>query len=191
MSSRASVAPVVALVVLVCVGCGSQSHTHTGSGHSKSLTAAVAQAAHGLLNESLAAQLAGHPRSKLVALADPACKRVAERRKDDNAAVRAASKSTAETLHALVRLAPGLAEEERDLARFLGAQKPSASEAHDWQAMVAGVRRLADDSTQIAVAAKANDVAAVHSVDVSGRLVRKQLAVIAGREGFAYCGPAI
>ncbi|MGO9321713.1 MAG: hypothetical protein ACLQBY_13055 [Solirubrobacteraceae bacterium] len=88
----------------------------------------------------------------------------------------------------LARLAPVLAAEERDLARFLDAQKPSASEAHDWQAMVAGVRQLAADTTQIGVAAKANGLAAVHRIDVSGRLVRKQLAVIAARDGFTYCG---
>lgn len=173
-SSTVSAAPVVALVVLACVlacaGCGSQSQA--GSGH----TTPVAQAGHG--------------RSKLVAAADPVCKRVAERRKADNEAVRAASKSSAETLHVLARLAPGLAAEQHSLARFLSTQKPGASEAHDWQAMVAGVRQLADDTTQIAAAAKTSDLAAVHSIDASGRLVQKRLAVIAARDGFTYCGPA-
>jgi hypothetical protein len=127
-------------------------------------------------------------KSALVAAADPICQKVAEQREAANSTLRGASSSTAKTLQVLTRIAPEIATIEHNAVSTLSKLKPPASEAHEWPTILVGMRLLADDTTKLAAAAKANNIEEVRTIDTHGRELRERLAAIAKRSGFSYCG---
>jgi hypothetical protein len=129
-----------------------------------------------------------HKPTALVAKADLFCKAVAEKRAAANAALVHVSTSTAKTLEVLAQIAPGIASYEQDLVRALESLKPSGSEGRDLQTLTAGIQALANDTAQLAVEAKAKNIAGVRRIDASGRKTRAALKAIAVRDGFSYCG---
>jgi diaminopimelate decarboxylase len=145
------------------------------------LTAFIALAAAGCGSQS-------HQPSPLVAAADPICQKVNTNSANANAELRKASTSTADTLRVLARVAPTIAAEEHAAVDQLGALKQSGSQTEDWHTLLLGMRELADDSSKLATAAKAKDIAAIHTIVAGGVKIQQKLAVVAEREGFAYCG---
>jgi hypothetical protein len=133
-------------------------------------------------------QANGH--TQLVAQADPICKQVAAKRSAANSALPSSLVAPKQTLQVLARVAPGVAAYEHDAVRRLRALSPPASLAQDWQEMLAGMQRLANDTSTIGYDAKAKKFDKAHQVVVSGRKLQERLNVIATRDGFAYCGRA-
>ena len=129
-----------------------------------------------------------HKISALVTTADPVCHKVSVKREAANAALHEASSSTTKSLQVLAKVAPGIALVEHNAVAVLSKLKPSASEATEWDAILLGMRLLAEDTTKLATAAKADDIAEVHSIDANGKQLQEKLAVIAKRNGFSYCG---
>jgi hypothetical protein len=129
-----------------------------------------------------------HKPSALVTAADPICQKVAAQREAANSALHGVSHSTTKTLRILARIAPSVATIEHNAVVTLSKLKPSSSEAHEWTTILLGMRLLAEDTTKLATAAKANNIAEVHHIDASGKQLRERLAVIAKRNGFSYCG---
>jgi hypothetical protein len=129
-----------------------------------------------------------HKTSALVATADPVCHKITVKREAANAALHEVSSSTTKTLHVLAQVAPGVASVENNAVTVLSKLKPSSAEATEWDAILLGMRLLAGDTSRLAAAAKANDIAEVHSVDAAGKQLQEKLAVIAKRNGFSYCG---
>lgn len=130
----------------------------------------------------------GSSTNALVAAADPICHKVAVEREKANAALSAVSSSSTKTLQVLAKVAPGVAAVEHSAVATLGALKQSGSQSKDWQTMLVGMRLLANDTSQLATAAKANNLEAVHKITAGGKQVREKLTVIAKSEGFTYCG---
>jgi hypothetical protein len=126
--------------------------------------------------------------SPLVAAADPICQKVNANSAKANAQLRKASKSTAGQLRVLARVAPTIAAEEHTAVDQLGALKQSGSQSEDWHTLLLGMRELADDSSKLATAAKAKDAGAIQAIVAGGVKIEQKLAVVAEREGFAYCG---
>jgi hypothetical protein len=131
-----------------------------------------------------------HKPSPLVAAADPICQTVAAQTASANAALREVSTSTAKTLHVLARVAPGIASSEHRAVDMLGALRQSGSQTDDWHTMLLGLRQLADVSTQLAAAARAKNLGDIHQIIAGGVKIQRELAIIAARDGFAYCGRA-
>jgi hypothetical protein len=129
-----------------------------------------------------------HKTSALVATADPVCHKVAVKREAANAALHEVSSSSTKTLQVLARVAPGIASVEHNAVVVLSKLKPSASEATEWDAILLGMRLLAEDTTKLAAAAHANNLIEVRHIDTNGKQLQEKLAVIAKRNGFAYCG---
>jgi hypothetical protein len=126
-------------------------------------------------------------RAALVAQADPICKQVAVKRAAANASIHGTG---AATLPALSRLAPGMAVFEQTAVDKLRALKAPASASKEWQALLVGMEQLAIDDDRIGAEAKANHLKAVEATVTSGRSLREELAKIASRNGFKYCGIA-
>jgi hypothetical protein len=129
-----------------------------------------------------------HTRSKLVAVADPVCQKVAEKREAANAALQTVAASSTKTLKVLARVAPIVASYEHNEVLLLSNLKAPASQAKDWQEMLTGMRELANDSTQLGIEAKAKKLGAVREIDLRGRIVQQRIGAIATRDGFTFCG---
>jgi outer membrane PBP1 activator LpoA protein len=129
-----------------------------------------------------------HKPSKLVAAADPICRSIAERREQANAQLRTVSKSSTETLALMARLAPEVSAYEHHETQLLASLKVSGSQARSWQALLAGIKALADDTTRLGVEARAKNLSALRATIASGERLQQQLGAIAGKEGFVYCG---
>jgi|GEM_PF-6025467 hypothetical protein len=129
-----------------------------------------------------------HKTSALVATADPVCQKVAVKREAANAALHEVSSSTTKTLQVLAKVAPGIASVENSAVATLSKLKPTTAEETEWDAILLGMRLLAEDTTKLAAAAKADNINEVHRIDTAGKQLQEKLAVIAKRNGFAYCG---
>jgi hypothetical protein len=129
----------------------------------------------------------GPKHDKLVAVADPICQRLAEKRAAANASVKAVPGTTGQ-LKELTQVGPEIAEAEHDAVILLSKLKPSEAEAQEWHAILVGMNALARDTASLVNAAKKNDLSEVHKIDANGQAVRKQLTIIAKRNGFVYCG---
>jgi len=127
-------------------------------------------------------------RSPLVARADPICKPVATKRTAVNAAL--AGKSQTKALEVLAREAPSVAALEIETVDRLRTLKAPNALSNDWQQLLVGMQKLAEDNQKLGAAAKAKNATAVQRVDGEGQQVRQQLTVIATRDGFTYCGRA-
>jgi ABC-type enterochelin transport system substrate-binding protein len=128
------------------------------------------------------------PRAELVAKADPICKQVSVRRKAANEALSKAGGTSPKGLQLLARLAPGVAAYELQAVDRLQTLKAPSSLEQEWQHLLAGMHQLAEDAAQIGTQAKANKLKKVESITSSARALRQQLATIASRDGFTYCG---
>jgi hypothetical protein len=129
-----------------------------------------------------------HKLTALVNVADPICQKVAVKRESVNAALRAAGSSSAQSLQVLAREAPAVATLEHAAVQLLGTLKQAGSESKEWKTILLGMRLLAEDTTQLASAAKRNDIEEVHRIDSGGKTLREKLATIAKDSGFSYCG---
>jgi hypothetical protein len=158
MSNKLRLAPIAIVVAIAAAGCGSSNNSTANNSAAK---------------------------AKLVAEADPICKHVAVKREAANASLHGTSKST---LEKLAQLAPKVSVTEHQAVEQLRALKTPASLSQEWQQMLSGIEQLANDTTKLAVVAKANDLKKVEALTASGRKVREKLTVIATRDGFAYCG---
>jgi hypothetical protein len=161
MPRQLRLAPVAAAIALALAGCGS-----SDSGNS---TGTVDSAA------------AKH----LVAEADPICKQIAVKREAANASLHGTSKST---LEKLAQLAPKVSVTEHQAVARLRTLTPPSALADDWRQILTGIEKLANDTTQIGVDAKADNLSKVEALTASGRTLREHLSTIAARDGFAYCG---
>jgi hypothetical protein len=126
--------------------------------------------------------------AKLISIADPICKSIAEQRASANAQLRTVAKSRGRTLRELARLAPGVASYEHEKTHVLESLRESGTQTHSWTILLAGMEALADDTEQLGVQAKANNLKAVNSIIASAEHLKGELGVIAKREGFTYCG---
>jgi hypothetical protein len=133
-------------------------------------------------------QAAASPRAHLIAQADQICKQVATLRAADNKEVHNASTSAAKLLDALTRLAPVAAAYERQAVDRLRTLTVPASLTHDWQEMLAGIQQLANENTELASNAKSKNIKGVQLVSSRSAKERQQLAALATRDGFTYCG---
>jgi hypothetical protein len=128
-------------------------------------------------------------RGRFVAQADAICKQVAARRLAANAALsKAGSKSSTHALDALAQIAPGVGAYEHDAVLRLSALKAPASMAQEWQKMLAGIDRLASNTTRLGADAKAKNVKAGQALLVNSQRVHQELTTLAARDGFTYCG---
>jgi hypothetical protein len=169
MSRQLRIVTVAIVTAFAAAGCGG---TSTGTGTSTTTSSSI-----GVRHVAAA--------KPLVARADPICKLVATKREAANNSLHGTSKSTLETL---ARLAPKVSVVEHQALTQLLKLKAPAAVAQDWREMLAGIKQLADDTTQISIDAKANDLKAVEALTASGRSLRTKLTAIAERDGFAYCG---
>jgi hypothetical protein len=179
MSQKLKLVPLVALATLAAAGCGNQSHTPsspTPSSTASSSTTPAGARPHGL--------------SALVAAADPICQRVATSTENANTTLRKVSDSTAKTLRVLARVAPSIASEEAKAVSALGALTQSGSQSETWHTMLVYMRALATKDAQLAAAAKAGNIRAVHSTVAGGSPIQRRLTALAERNGFVYCGHA-
>lgn len=126
--------------------------------------------------------------TQLVAVADPICKEVATKREAANAKLQSVSASTAKSLSVLAQVAPGISAYQHHEVHVLSALTQSGSKNADWHTMLAGMEHLANDTSQLAADARAKNIKAVRSLVASGHTIQHELAVIAGRDGFTYCG---
>lgn len=126
-------------------------------------------------------------KASLVAQADPICKQISVARSAANAALTKATTATSK-LQILAKRAPAVAVEEQQAVVRLRALKAPTALAADWQQLLAGMQQLAQDTTQIATDAKANNLKSIETLTSSGRKVREKLTALANRFGFVYCG---
>ena len=172
MSQRLRFVPtasVTALIALAAAGCGGG-----GSSPPSSSVAEVTQP-----TKTYAA---------LVAAADPICKKIAVKSAKANASLAKVSGSAAKTLLVLARVVPRIAKEDQKAVKALGALEQSGSQTQDWHTMLLYLRELANNSAELATAAKAENLLVIHVVTARGQAIQKKLGVIAKRDGFAYCG---
>lgn len=130
-------------------------------------------------------------RAQLVAKADPICASASAERAKANARLGAAtSLAGPKVLATLAETAPTVAAyESQGIAKLRKLNAP-ASLAHDWQSMLAGLQKLANDTAQLGAYAKEKDLAEAERLLASSKSTRKQLLVIAVRDGFTNCGRA-
>jgi hypothetical protein len=160
MPRKLRLVPVALVLAIAAAGCGSSSN---GSSSNTS-------------------------KAKLVAQADPICKQVSVERTAANSAVQNVASSTSKTLQVLARVAPPVAVDEHHAIVRLRALEAPASLASDWQKLLTGMEQLANDAAATGTDAKAGNYKDVTSITASGRKLREQLAAIATRDGFTYCG---
>jgi len=127
-------------------------------------------------------------RAQFVAQADPICKQAAAERAAANAAIPNTGAGPRKDMPILARVAPSVAADEHQAVNRLRALRAPASLAHDWRNLLAGIQELANDTTRLAAAAKADNFRAVQAIDASGRQLDSRLSLIAARDGFAFCG---
>jgi hypothetical protein len=127
--------------------------------------------------------------AQLVAKADPICASASRRRSQATALLggRASSLSSI-TLAGFETTAPGVAAYESEAVSKLRQLRAPAFLARDWQSMLAGLQRLANDTALLGKYAKKKNVAAVQRVLAGSRSTRTQLLAIANRDGFVNCG---
>jgi hypothetical protein len=164
-TSRILCAVLCTLVAALTAGCGGGSSSAAGPGRELSPAAA-----------------------KLVAQADPICKKVELRRTAVNQKLHSALSTRAR--HAvLAEMAPELRSYELGALGKLRTLQVAPPLASEWRTMLAGMRVLAEDAGGLATAAKTSGETAVQAVVAKERKLRRELAVIAERIGFSYCGP--
>ncbi len=130
-------------------------------------------------------------RAQLIAQADPICASASAKRKEARARLgKAASFASPQALTTIAKTAPGLAAYEREAVSKLGRLNAPTSLAHDWQSMLAGLQRLANDTAQLGAYAKEKNVKQAEKLTSGSESTRKQLLAIAGRDGFKNCGYA-
>jgi outer membrane PBP1 activator LpoA protein len=127
-------------------------------------------------------------RAELVAKADPICKQVAAKRSAANAELSKAGATSTKGLKVLARVAPGVADDEHQAVAQLRSLKAPTDLTSDWQQLLNGMQKLADDATEIGTEAKAGQLKKVEAITASGRTLRQELTAIASRDGFTYCG---
>ncbi len=123
-----------------------------------------------------------------MAQADPICKQVAARLSAANAQVPRSPFLAKKTLKVIARLAPGMAAYENQALERLRRLHAPSSVAGDWQQLLAGMQRLAADTSEVGVDARAHEFNQAHAVTLGARALRQRLATVAGRDGFTYCG---
>ena len=128
-------------------------------------------------------------RGRFVGQADAICKQVAARRLAANAALsKAGTRSSANALEALAEIAPGMGAYEHDAVLRLSALRAPASMTREWQRMLAGMDRLASDTTRLGADAKSKNVKGGEALLVNSQRVHQELTALAARAGFTYCG---
>jgi hypothetical protein len=115
--------------------------------------------------------------SRLIASADPICRRV-------NGQLTGASHPQPADI---ARTAPRNAAIELRAVGELSKLTPPASLARDWTQMLAYRRTLAQELFALARDAKAGDVAGMRALGVSKKRVRQKLSQLAARDGFKDC----
>ncbi len=157
----------LALLALSFAGCGSGSST-AGPGSTASATSTAGAATGG-----------SDSRSRFVARADAACKRI-------NAEI-LAIKSRHTTAAEIKRVVPHTLSIERKALGELAALTPPASIASDWRRMLGYRRTLAGELAQLLALAKQNGGTSIEPLVVSKRRTHRALSKTATGAGFKDC----
>ncbi len=141
----------------------------------------------------LAALLVGcgssSPNAKLIAQADPICKRVNARVASANAALgNVKTIRGAHTLQLVAQTGIALAEYEHHAVAQLSALKAPSSVAKDWKTLLSGMQQEANYTAQLAIEAKAKNAALGEETIAQSRALQKKLIAIATHDGFQHCG---
>ena len=129
------------------------------------------------------------PNAKLIAQADPICKRVNVRVATANAALgNAKTIRGARTLQLVAQTGLGLATYEHQAVAQLSALKAPSSLAKDWQTLLSGMQQGANYTAQLAIEAKAKNATLGEETIAKSRELQKQLIAIATHDGFQHCG---
>jgi hypothetical protein len=91
------------------------------------------------------------------------------------------------SMGAVASISPRNAALERGVVSELAKLEPPASIAGEWRQVIAYRSELANALTQVALAAKARNTAAVKRLGVSKARVRKQLLAVGEHVGFRAC----
>lgn len=188
ISQKPHFAVLATLALAACLAaCGNTSTTTTRAAATTPSTSTATTSSTNTGSSSTAVSSGGTSRSSLVAEADTICRGVVAESAGMNAAVGAA-KSEPQLLATLVRIAPERAADERRAIERLSKLKVPATLAAEWTHLLTDMNRLANDVAQIGTDAETGQYQSVLNVDVGSSNVQSELAALATRDGFRYCG---